>query len=72
VSPYSWLEEYTEKSKWLGGVAGGGQSFAKVEELLQEDFELVHKEEMPFLIREHARKFQWGCSDGTVWRRRVN
>jgi hypothetical protein len=32
--------------------------------------QLVHEEDVPFLIREHARKFQWGCSHGTVWRRR--
>lgn len=32
-------------------------------------FRLEKREPMPFLIREHARKFQWGCSDGTVWRR---
>jgi hypothetical protein len=31
-------------------------------------FELIHSEDVPFLIREHARKFQWGCSDGTVWK----
>lgn len=34
------------------------------------NFELEKRLPMPFLIREHARKFQWGCSDGTVWRRR--
>jgi hypothetical protein len=37
---------------------------------MEKDFELVHQEDMPFLIREHVRKFQWGCSHGTVWRRR--
>jgi hypothetical protein len=24
---------------------------------------------MPFLIREHARKFQWSVALGTRWRR---
>ncbi len=32
-------------------------------------FELAHAEDMPFLIREHVRKYQWGCSHATVWRR---
>ena len=30
-------------------------------------FELRAQEDMPFVIREHARKFQWGCAHGTVW-----
>ena len=29
--------------------------------------QLLHEEDTPFLIREHARKFQWGCSHATVW-----
>lgn len=24
--------------------------------------QLVAEEDVPFLIREHRRKFQWGCS----------
>ena len=39
-------------------------------EVLSKDFELVAKEDMPFLIREHARKYQWGCSNAMVWRRK--
>lgn len=69
VSPYSWLEEYTEKSKWLGGVAGGPQTFEAVNKELSKSFQLLETPDMPFLIREHARKFQWGCSEGSVWRR---
>eukprot|EP01043_Picozoa_sp_COSAG02_P063834 COSAG02_NODE_9157_length_2306_cov_7.738106_1_plen_320_part_00 len=64
VSPYSWLEEYTEKSKWLGGVAGGPQTFEAVNKELSKSFQLLETPDMPFLIREHARKFQWGCSEG--------
>lgn len=30
-------------------------------------FALKAVEEMPFVIREHARKFQWGCAKGSVW-----
>mmetsp|Transcript_31829 Transcript_31829/g.82406 ORF Transcript_31829/g.82406 Transcript_31829/m.82406 type:complete len:314 (-) Transcript_31829:51-992(-) len=73
VSPYSWLEAWTPKAKWIGatvGSAGPQPSFQALQEMLQGSFELVHQEDMPFLIREHVRKFQWGCSHGTVWRRR--
>lgn len=38
--------------------------------VLSKDFELVAREDMPFLIREHVRKFQWGCSNAMVWRRK--
>eukprot|EP00958_Prasinococcus_capsulatus_P000975 scaffold88_cov387-Prasinococcus_capsulatus_cf.AAC.9 len=69
VSPFSWLPEYTPPEKWLGGTADGARStdgLAKV--MAQNGFVLVSKSDVPFLIREHARKFQWGCSEATVWR----
>ncbi len=37
---------------------------------LSPDFELVASSDVPFLIREHARKFQWGCSNALVWKRK--
>jgi hypothetical protein len=38
--------------------------------VLSPDFEAVASEDVPFIIREHARKFQWGCSHAVVWRRK--
>lgn len=74
VSPYSWLEEYTAKDKWIGGVRDGEgkpvDSFSVIEKLLSADFELVERQDYPFMIREHERKYQWGVSDGTFWRRK--
>jgi SAM-dependent methyltransferase len=83
VSPYSWLEAWTPKHKWLGGArsAPGGddekkktnRSFAAIRALLESPaggFDLVDQTDLPFLIKEHDRKFQWGCSHATVWRRR--
>ena len=74
VSPYSWLEEYTPKEDWLGGNynADGtpSDSFEEVSALMLDGFDLVSRKDMPFLIREHARKYQWGTSDATVWRRK--
>lgn len=32
-------------------------------------FRLVHEEDCPWLIREHARKFNWGCSHITAFQR---
>jgi SAM-dependent methyltransferase len=72
VSPYSWLDEYTKREEWIGGVTDEAgnlvDSYSAVKSILEKDFELLHKSDMPFLIREHARKYQWGYSDATVWR----
>jgi hypothetical protein len=73
VSPYSWLEEYTPKSSWIGGVVSNGSdvySAAALASVLSRDFDVVCESDMPFLIREHVRKFQWGCSHAVVWRRK--
>lgn len=69
VSPYSWLPEYTAREKWLGGGINGLRGREAMSNIMRSNgLELVEGREMPFLIREHERKFQWGCSDGTVWR----
>jgi hypothetical protein len=73
VSPYSWLEEYTPKANWIGGVVKAGVdvfSAAAVSDVLSAHFDKVSETDMPFLIREHSRKFQWGCSHAVVWRRK--
>jgi putative 4-mercaptohistidine N1-methyltranferase len=75
VSPYSWLEQWTPKEKWIGGTVDKSgkvtRSFDALRVEMEKDglFELVKEGDMPFLIREHCRKFQWGCSHLTVWRR---
>eukprot|EP00736_Rhodelphis_marinus_P014371 Rmarinus@m.9079 len=77
VSPYSWLEEYTPMVHWVGGYFDFGNpeyprwSRDEVTRSLSPDFELVKEEEMPFLIREHRRKYQLGVSHATVWRRKT-
>jgi len=74
ISPYSWLEEYTPRENWIGGdaVESGetSNSFDEVQRVLEQHFKLLHREDYPFIIREHARKFQWGISDGSYWQRK--
>lgn len=44
------------------------RSFDTLKEVMTKNgFVLKATEEMPFVIREHARKFQWGCAQGSVW-----
>lgn len=70
VSPYSWLEEYTTPDQWIGATDGeGNDSFTVLSKLLttESNLRLYDRFDVPFIIREHARKFQYGVSDGTVW-----
>jgi len=75
VTPFSWLEQYTPRNNWLGG------SYDPVtkEELRSQDhlqtimekngFEKVHEEEMPLVIREHQRKYQYIISQASAWKK---
>ncbi|MGF1727134.1 5-histidylcysteine sulfoxide synthase [Photobacterium nomapromontoriensis] len=73
TSPYTWLEEYTEKANWLGGVKVHGENFTTLDgltETLIPHFELIAVKEIPFVIRETKRKFQHSLSEMTIWRLR--
>jgi len=70
ATPFSWLEDFTARELWLGGTPSSGESFSVVRDLLQPGFELERTVDIPFLIREHGRKFQYGISLGSRWRRR--
>ena len=68
TSPYTWLEEYTARDKWLDG--GGRGTLNALKERLEPDFELGKVLDLPFLIREHRRKYQWSVAEASLWRRR--
>jgi putative 4-mercaptohistidine N1-methyltranferase len=68
TSPYTWMEEYTPPAHWLCGERGDTLAGLRAE--LEPAFELIETKDLPFLIREHARKFQWSVAQGSVWRRR--
>ncbi len=73
TSPYTWLDEFTPRENWLGGLARIGRAvttFDGLEAALAKDFELIDRNDLPFLIREHARKFQWSVAEASIWRRR--
>jgi len=74
TSPYTWLEEYTEPDQWLGGFKDNvGENFTTLDglkETLGVCFELVEEpQDVPFVIRETARKFQHTLAQMTIWRR---
>jgi len=68
TSPYTWLEEYTPREKWLDG--GGRGTLAALKEQLAPAFELQRVFDLPFLIREHRRKYQWSVAEASVWQRK--
>lgn len=98
VSPYSWLEEYTDKDEWLFDAPADNQSITSPSTRSNNSFcalssyisthcntkavslsaptetqyglQLVKRDDVPFMIREHARKFQFGISDLTIWQNR--
>jgi putative 4-mercaptohistidine N1-methyltranferase len=78
VTPFSWLDEFTDRSQWLGGYVDPASNEAvHSKDVLKELMELngfsqVYEEEMPLIIREHQRKYQYIISLATGWRKELN
>jgi putative 4-mercaptohistidine N1-methyltranferase len=64
TTPCTWLGEFTPPENWPEG-----RTIDWLERELEGGFELVKTKDLPFLIREHARKFQWSVAQGSLWRR---
>ena len=59
--------------RWLGGFREAGEpltTFVGLSRAVDRHFELMHREDVPFVIRETARKHQHTIAEMTVWRRR--
>ena len=74
ASPYTWLEEYTPRERWLGGFkAETGETFTTLEgiaNVLDPNFKMLGEPvDVPFVIRETKRKFQYGVSELSVWKK---
>lgn len=67
TSPYTWLEEYTPKNLWIGGPEH--QTTEGLKDILGPEFALLEQKNLPFLIREHRRKYQWSVAEATIWKR---
>lgn len=69
TSPYSWLEDYSEKEKWIGG-RDGKDSFSALCEIMKKmGFELCEQRTLKMIISDHERKFHMCLPHATVWRR---
>ncbi|MFT4638620.1 MAG: putative 4-mercaptohistidine N1-methyltransferase [Verrucomicrobiales bacterium] len=75
TSPYTWLDDFTPREHWLGGYEEGEKAIVTIDALttaLTPHFELMKRRNLPMLIREHARKYQWTVAEGSLWKRRSN
>lgn len=67
TTPFTWLEEYTPRERWIGGIDPQKRSEEELTARLSENFRLHRRRDLPFLIREHERKYQLGIALGTCW-----
>lgn len=61
TTPFSWFEHFTPRDRWLADVPA-------IAAILTE-YELVEEQPLPFMIREHRRKFEYIITHASVWRR---
>jgi|TARA_B110001454_G_C12620738_1_gene392746 putative 4-mercaptohistidine N1-methyltranferase len=64
TTPCTWLGEFTRPGNWP---VGATQEW--LNDRLSGSFNLLNIKDMPLLIREHARKYQWGMAQASVWQR---
>jgi SAM-dependent methyltransferase len=72
-SPYTWLEEYAPKEKWLGGFLRNREPVRGIEAVKQRlggRFTLQRELQLPFFMPHHARSGQFGVSLVLSFRRK--
>lgn len=75
TSPYTWMEAFTLRENWVGGIHKDGQPYSTLDglkDLLGDHFRMIDApRDIEFVIRETRRKFQHTVSQMTVWERVV-
>ncbi len=72
ISPYTWLEEYTPKTNWLGGFIKDNKevkTFDTLKNNLDKNYKLLDLIDIPFVIKETSRKFQHTVSQMSIWKK---
>lgn len=73
TSPYTWLPEFTPREEWLGGFSAAGKDVFTLDgmkKVLAPNFRLAAEPlDVPFVIRETARKYQHSIAQISVWER---
>lgn len=72
-SPYTLLEEYTPRENWLGGYVENGKEVCVLDGIkreLEPHFVMINEPiDVPFVIRETKRKFQYTLAEMSCWRK---
>ena len=73
LSPYTWLEDYTPKENWLGGYMKNDKEVYTLDTLKENlsDFELLQTIDVPFVIKETTRKYQYTISQMSIWKKKA-
>jgi putative 4-mercaptohistidine N1-methyltranferase len=74
-SPFTWWDEFTVAEERLGGFSRDGQevtSHDSIVEALEADFTLNATCDLPFLIREHERKYHFSVAQTSIWTRHAD
>ncbi len=67
ASPNTWLNQFTQRESFLDG-ADSAETLAAIASCLP-GFEMLHEEDVPFMIREHRRKYEYIISQVSVWQK---
>jgi len=74
TSPYTWQESSTKKEFWLGGYKDENGNDVKtldtLKTILNDKFELLHVQDLDFVIKETKRKYQHTISEVSVWKKK--
>jgi len=74
-SPFTWWDEFTVPEERLGGFKRDGKevtSHDSIVAVLEQDFKLKSTCDLPFLIREHERKYHFSVAQTSIWTRLDN
>lgn len=74
----SWSTAHTPKSQWLGGYTDDSGNEVRtldgIKAILQSsngEMELIHREDVPAILREDARNYRFQMAEISIWRRRA-
>jgi putative 4-mercaptohistidine N1-methyltranferase len=72
TTPSTWKQIHTPHANWIGGFTRDGRAVRTLDGLkdrLEPAFRLLRMLDIPLVIREHERKFEYVIAEATVWRR---
>lgn len=71
-SPFTWWDEFTAAEERLGGFVHAGREVTSHDAIvaaLEPEFALQATRDLPFLIREHERKYHFSVAQTSIWTR---